>query len=120
MILSGGVGRYPPAEAEVMRRLAVAEGVPGQALILDTESLSTLESIRRARSIMLEHGWESAIVVSDPFHMFRALMMARDEGILAWGSPASNSPTYTIRRQRYYYTLREVLATIWYQLVRLA
>ena len=119
LVLSGGVGRYPPAEAEVMRRLAVSHGVPEQSLILDTESRSTIESIQRAGSTMQEHDWNTAIIVSDPFHIYRALMMARDEGIHAWGSPALNSPTYTIPRLRYYYTLREVLAITWYRLERL-
>lgn len=119
LVLSGGVGRYPPAEAEVMRRLAVRYGVPEQSLILDTESRSTIESIQRAGSTIQEHDWNRAIIVSDPFHMYRALMMSRDEGIHAWGSPALNSPTYTIPRLRYYYTLREVLAIARYRLTRL-
>ena len=119
LVLSGGVGRYPPAEAEVMRRLAVSHGVPEQSLILDTESRSTIESIQLAGSTMQEHDWNTAIIVSDPFHIYRALMMARDEGIRAWGSPALDSPTYTIPRLRYYYTLREVLAIAHYQFTRL-
>ncbi|MCG2768932.1 MAG: YdcF family protein [Anaerolineae bacterium] len=119
IVLSGAIGRYPPAEAEVMRRLAVGHGVPEQSLILDTESRSTIESIQRAGSTMQEHTWNTAIIVSDPFHIYRALMMARDEGIRAWGSPALNSPTYTIPRLRYYYTLREVLAIAHYQFTRL-
>jgi len=119
LVLSGGVGRYPPAEAEVMRRLALSHGVPEQSLILDTESSSTIESIQRAGSTMQKHDWNTAIIVSDPFHIYRALMMARDESIHAWGSPALNSPTYTIPRLRYYYTLREVLAITWYRLERL-
>ncbi|MBU2496379.1 MAG: YdcF family protein, partial [Candidatus Omnitrophica bacterium] len=86
---------------------------------LDTESRSTIESIQRAGSTMQEHDWNTAIIVSDPFHIYRALMMARDEGIRAWGSPALDSPTYTIPRLRYYYTLREVLAIAHYQFTRL-
>ena len=119
LFLSGGVGRYPPAEAEVMRRVAVSLGVPEQSLILDTESGSTIESIQRASSTMLEHDWKTAIIVSDPFHIYRALIMAKDEGILAWGSPASDSPTHTIPRLRNYYTFREVAAIAWYQVARL-
>ena len=119
LVLSGGVGRYPPAEAEVMRRLVLEYGVPEESLILDTESRSTVESLQSAGSTMQDRDWNTAIIVSDPFHMYRALMMARDEGIHAWGSPALNSPTYTIPRLRYYYTLREVLATAWYRLTRL-
>ena len=119
LILSGGIGHYPPSEAEMMRRLAVGHGIPEQSLILDTESSSTIESIQRASSTMQEHDWNTLIIVSDPFHIYRALLMAQDEGIQAWGSPAPNSPTYTIPRLRYYYTLREVLAIAWYQLERL-
>jgi len=119
LILSGGVGHYPPAEAEVMRRLAVGHGIPEQSLILDTESRSTIESIQRASSTMQEHDWNTAIIVSDPFHIYRALIMAQDEGIRVWGSPALDSPTYTIPRLRYYYTLREILAIAHYQFTRL-
>jgi len=119
LILSGGVGRYPPAEAEMMRRLAVSHGVPEQSLILDTKSSSTIESIQRAGSTMRQYDWNTAVIVSDPFHMYRALLMAQDEGIHAWGSPALDSPTYTILRLRYYYTLREVLAIAHYQFTRL-
>ena len=119
LILTGGLGRYPPTGAEVMRRLAVGEGIPAQAIILDTESRSTIESIRRAKLVTQEHAWSTAILVSDPFHMFRALMMAQEEGLQAWASPGLTSPTYTIPHLRYYYTLREVFAIAWYRLARL-
>ena len=119
LLFSGGVGRWPPAEAEVMRRMAVSEGVPDEAILLDTESRSTLQSVRCADSMMRRRGWTTALIVSDPFHMLRATIMARDEGIQAWGSPALDSPTYTIRHRRYYYTLREVIAIIWYRIMKL-
>jgi len=119
LIFSGGVGRWPPAEAEVMRRMALDEGIPEEAILLDVESRSTFQSIQKVRSMMRERGWSTAVIVSDPFHLWRALMMARDEGIQAWGSPALDSPTYTIRRLRYYYTLREVIAILWYRLGKL-
>jgi uncharacterized SAM-binding protein YcdF (DUF218 family) len=116
LILSGGMGRYPPEEAEVMRSVAAGAGVPEESLLLDSESRSTIESIRRAHSVMRDNGWTTAIVVSDPFHIFRALLMARDEGLTAFGSPAENSPTHTIPRQRHFYTLREIVAVLWYRL----
>jgi len=119
LLLSGGLGRWPPEEAEVMCRLAEAAGVPQEAMILDQEAHSTWESITRAREIMDQEGWETAIVVSDPFHITRSLLMARDAGIVGYGAPALDSPTYTIPSRRVFYTSREVLAVWWYLVSRL-
>jgi uncharacterized SAM-binding protein YcdF (DUF218 family) len=114
LILCGGLGYLPPAEAEVMRRMAVSAGIPDDALFLDDTSHSTGENLAHAREIMNAHGWRTALIVSDPFHLWRALTIARDLGIEAYGSPASASPTYTIPHLRVYYTAREVFAMLWY------
>jgi uncharacterized SAM-binding protein YcdF (DUF218 family) len=119
LLLSGGLGRYPPEEAEVMRRLAVEAGVPQEALILDKEAHSTWESMEKAEQILEQEGWETAIVVSDPFHLQRALLMAADAGFQAYGSPALDSPTHTIPSRRLFYTSREVLALWWYLVHRM-
>lgn len=118
MILSGGLGRIPPAEAQVMRRLALEAGISDDALVVDDRSGSTLESVSRAAAILHEHGWRTLLVVSDPFHLLRAVTMARDAGIEAYGVPALDSPTYTILHLRLYYTLREALALLWYVLAQ--
>lgn len=117
LLLSGGLGRHPPEEAEVMRRLAVAAGLPEQALILDQEASSTRESVTNAGVIMQDQGWQTALIVSDPFHIQRALLMAEDAGFEAYGVPALHSPTYTIPSRRAFYTAREVLA-LWYYLLQ--
>lgn len=118
LILSGGLGRHPPEEAEVMRRLAVEAGIPDEVLVLDEEARSTRESLVRGREIMQQGGWDTAIIVSDPFHMKRSLLMAEDIGITAYGSPALGSPTYTGPARRFYYTSREVVALWWYLVQR--
>jgi len=114
VILCGGEGTYPPAEAEVMRRLMIMAGVPAGALFLDSTSHSTVENLWNARAIMQAHGWRTALVVSDPFHLPRASLMARDMGIVARPAPALDSPAYTRPGERTRYTLREALALIWY------
>jgi uncharacterized SAM-binding protein YcdF (DUF218 family) len=118
LILSGGLGRYPPSEAEAMRQLALAAGVPDQALVLEDGSHSTEENLANSKMLMDARGWRTALVVSDPFHLLRAEMIARDMGIDAFCSPARNSPNYTIPEQRAYYTAREALALIWYYVTR--
>ncbi len=119
LILSGGLGHHPPEEAEVMRRLAVEAGIPREALILDREAHSTWESLLDARDIMRARGWDTALIVSDPFHMKRSLLMAGDIGLAAHGSPALDSPTYTFPARRLHYTSQEVLALWWYLVQRI-
>jgi len=119
LILSGGLGRYPPEEAEVMRRLALEAGIPQEVLLLDKEAHSTWESIVKTEEILEEKGWGSVLIVSDPFHIYRALLMAQDAGLVAYGSPALDSPTYTVPARRAFYTSREVLALWWYLIQRL-
>ena len=114
LFLTGGVGRFPPAEAQVMRRLALQAGVPDSALVLDEAATSTQESIATAARLARERGWRTALIVSDPFHIYRARQMARDAGLDAYGAPAYQSHLYTVERLRRYYTARESFALLWY------
>jgi len=118
LILCGAVGEYPPSEAEAMRRIASSAGIPEDALFLDDASHSTEENLANAKALMAAHGWHSALVVSDPFHLLRAETIARDLGIEAYGSGASESPTYTAPRLHVWYTAREALALVWYYTTR--
>ncbi len=120
LIFCGGLGGNPPTEAEVMRRLATSAGVPASAMILEDQSHSTDESLANAKALMNARGLKSAIIVSDPFHLLRAEIIARDLGIEAYGSGARNSPTYTRTNQRVWYTLRESIALVWYYATRVA
>jgi uncharacterized SAM-binding protein YcdF (DUF218 family) len=119
LILCGGVGGNPPSEAEVMRRSALRAGVPDDALVLEDRSHSTEASLTNAKKLMDARGWRSAVIVSDPFHLYRAETIARDLGIEAYGSGAQNSPTYTLGYLRVRYTAREVWALIWYSAARI-
>lgn len=119
LILCGGLGQFPPAEAEVMRQLAVAAGVPSEALFLDDTSRSTEENLAHAKVVMDAHGWQTVLLVSDPFHLLRAQIIARDLGMTAYRSPAADSPTYTTPELRVRYTTREVFALIRYYASRI-
>lgn len=118
LILCGGLGRHPPTEAEVMRRLAVNAGVPADALVLEDRSHSTEENLANAKALMDARGWRRAVIVSDPFHLYRAELIARDLGIEAYGSGASTSPTYARAHLRVQYTARETIALVWYYAAR--
>ena len=79
-------------EAASARSYAIAHDVPGDAILSEDASRTTLQSIRRVAALMEAEDIGSAVFVSDPSHMLRVLRMASDEGITAYGSPTRTSP----------------------------
>lgn len=93
LVLTGG--REPGApisEAEAARRYAEAAGVPATAVLLEATSHDTLSSIRSVAVLLREAGHSRALFVSDRSHMLRVLLIARDAGLTALGSPTPNGP----------------------------
>jgi uncharacterized SAM-binding protein YcdF (DUF218 family)/glycosyltransferase involved in cell wall biosynthesis len=64
-------------EGEVMRSLAMANGVPAEAIILETQARNTYENVVRSWEILDTYGWKRALVVSSPYHMRRAMLTWR-------------------------------------------
>ncbi len=60
-------------EAEVMRAIAVANGVPADAVFLEEAAASTYENVTHSKRILDEHGWTRVLLVSSPYHMRRAV-----------------------------------------------
>jgi uncharacterized SAM-binding protein YcdF (DUF218 family) len=107
IICTGGVGDYPPAEAVAARSLALALGVPDRAIVVEDRSKNTWDNIANALAICKLHGWSSVVIVSEPYHMWRALRYCRDQGLTAFPSPTVND----LPRVRLFMTAREAL--IW-------
>ena len=61
-------------EAEVMRAVAVDNGVPPEALLLEEQASNTYENVLRTNEILARHGWRRILLVSSPYHMRRALL----------------------------------------------
>ena len=81
-------GRYD--EPTAMRTGLVERGVPEEAIYRDFDGDRTLDSVARARLI---YGQTRLIIVSQRFHLSRALFLARHEGIDAWGFEARDVDT---------------------------
>jgi len=88
----GGGARF--SESQVARRYALRQGVPAKAILIESVSRNTQENLQQANRVMHRQGLRSAIIVSDPLHMSRALRISRDVGINAVGSP---TPTTRFR-----------------------
>jgi uncharacterized SAM-binding protein YcdF (DUF218 family) len=72
LILTGGAVRNRFVEAQVMAHTAEAQGIPESAIYVEPEARDTIQNACYAGRIMKAHGWRSAEVVSDGWHLERA------------------------------------------------
>lgn len=80
-----------PSEAEVGRKFSLKQGIPAEAMLLDTQSRSTWQNLEQARLLMATAKLDTALLVSDPLHMRRAIAMATDIGMQAKPAPTTSS-----------------------------
>jgi uncharacterized SAM-binding protein YcdF (DUF218 family) len=102
-------------EAEAGREYLADGGVPDDALLAVPEGVDTLESMRVVSAAFDEHGWSSAVLVTDPWHAMRAERMAEDAGIDAESSPTRQGPAVQTRATQFRYILRETAAYLLYR-----
>lgn len=108
LIFTGGFGNGARfSESQVAQRYALKHGVPGQAILIETQSRTTHQNLQQAAVLMKANGFKRAIIVSDPLHMARALRLAREAGIDALGSstPTSRFRSFETRKR---FLLQEV------------
>lgn len=103
IIMSGDHGRKDYDEVNVMKAEAIEAGVPSEDVFMDHAGFSTYDSIYRAKEIF---GAKKALIVTQKYHLFRALYIARELGVEAYGVSAD------VRGYRgaVYREVREVLA----------
>jgi len=99
-------------EAEVMRDLAVALGVPPDAIILERQASSTYENVIYTRDIMIANNWEQLLVVSSPYHMRRAMLTWRKQApsFQVVSTPVSESQYYAHERTA---SLEQIRGIVW-------
>jgi len=61
-------------EAEVMKAVAIDQGVPADAILLEEAAKNTHDNVRLSKQILDEHGWDRILLVSSPYHMRRATL----------------------------------------------
>lgn len=93
LLMSGGITRVEEPEAMTMRRAALEAGVPPEAIFLERQSQRTFENAIECRALMAAEGWQQALLVTDDFHMPRALMCFRGLGVAVQAEPVRNPLT---------------------------
>lgn len=107
VLLSGDASVESNDETGAMRAYLLQRGVPEAAVLIDPYGVDTYASCRRARDVF---GQRKLLVVSQAFHLPRALTICRLLGIEAWGvadRSARENPRSWLRG-----TLRELLANL--------
>ncbi|MES1194113.1 MAG: ElyC/SanA/YdcF family protein [Solirubrobacterales bacterium] len=92
VLASGDHGRRDYDEVNAMRRELVRLGVPDEDVFTDHAGFATLDSVVRARKVF---NVKSVTVVTQPFHLPRALWLARHAGLTASGFEAGAGNSYS-------------------------
>ncbi len=105
VIVSGGVGSEGFDEAEVMKRYLVENGVPEDHIHVDGGGATTFLTAKNAVRIMRENGWQSAMVVTQYFHVPRMRLALKLSGI----TPVFSSHARYFELRDIYSIAREVV-----------
>ena len=82
IIMSGDHGQDDYDEVNIMKEYAIKKGVPSEDIFMDHAGFSTYESIYRAKEIF---GVKNLIIVTQEYHLYRALYIANRLGLNAYG-----------------------------------
>lgn len=105
LLMSGDHGTVTYDEVNAMKRYALEAGVPSEDVFMDHAGFSTYETVYRAKEIF---GADKVIIVTQQYHLYRALYIAQALGIEAYGVAAD----YRQYSGQFARDLREVLARV--------
>lgn len=119
LIFTGGIGEgNEKSDAWAAKQYAIEQGIPESVILLEEKSTITQENIENAKKIMDDNCYNTAIIVSDPLHMKRAMLMADDYGIKAYSSPTPTSRYITVK-SKFSFLAREEFFYIGYRVYRI-
>lgn len=105
LLMSGDHGRQEYNEVGAMKQYAMDNGVPSEDVFMDHAGFSTYETIYRAKAVFAA---KKVIIVTQQYHLYRALYIAEKLGLDAYGVAADHR-TYAGQTMR---DAREVLARV--------
>ncbi len=95
VIVSGGQGTDEDiSEAKVMQRGLIAHGIDEERIILEDKSTSTYENIIFSKAL-IPSDLDKGLLVTNDYHLYRAMLIARQEGLDVSGLPAK-TPILTV------------------------
>ena len=88
LLMSGDHGQDDYDEVNAMKDYALEQGIPSENIFMDHAGFSTYESVYRARDIFQV---KTVLIVTQKYHLYRALYIARALGLNAYGVAADRS-----------------------------
>lgn len=107
LLMSGDNRFVEYNEPEAMRQVALSLGVPDADIVLDYAGRRTYDTCYRAKEIF---GVQAAILITQKFHLPRALFLCNGLGLDGVGVEANNR--IYLKRSLFYWNLRELPATL--------
>ena len=104
LIFTGGPAHNQFVEAHTMATLALAQGVPPNAIIEEGQAQNTIQNIFYSQRIMAAQGWTSAEVVSSPSHLPRTALILKHFSMQWSTHPAPWPPEYTFWQRAAHYS----------------
>lgn len=77
ILFSGAAWDGSHSNADVMRSMALADGVPQSAILIDPLADDTYGNAVNTRELLVQHGLQSAVLVTSPYHLSRAVLTFR-------------------------------------------
>jgi uncharacterized SAM-binding protein YcdF (DUF218 family) len=105
-------------EASAGGRYLRDHGVPGGDVAEVGSGSDTLTSLQAVARMARERSWRRVVLVTDPWHSFRARSMAREVGLTAETSPTRSGPVVQGRSREARYIARETAAYLHYKVFR--
>ena len=114
ILCSGGAPRPGPSEASIMAQALSRAGVAAERLILDEQSLDTLQNVAAAVQSARAGGHDPVIVCSDAYHLPRIRMKLAFHGVRSVAGPVARGPQKGAYGHWLRMSLREGLAIPYY------
>ncbi|MFL6351578.1 MAG: YdcF family protein [Bryobacteraceae bacterium] len=114
ILTTGGAGGDPVyTESEVGRAYLSNHGVPSEAIVLEPEGATTVQSVNASAEIMRRMNLHSCIVVSDGYHIYRVKRLLEAQGIQVYGSPRPPAGSFSPRQLRWMYFRQAIGFSLW-------
>ena len=114
ILTTGGAGGDPVyTESEVGRAYLSDHGVPSEAIVVEPEGATTVQSVNASAEIMRRMNLHSCIVVSDGYHIYRVKRLLEAQGIQVYGSPRPPGSSFSPGQLRWLYFRQAVGFALW-------
>ncbi|WP_192471919.1 YdcF family protein [Mesobacillus jeotgali] len=115
IIFTGGKGEGAMyAESEVARKYAIKNNVNPEDILIETKSRITEKNLTYAYEIAVQQNFRTFTIVSDPLHMKRAMLMAKNTGMEESYSSPTQTSVYKSLDSKVRFFMRELFFYIGY------